>query len=85
MIKAEISHRTMSKSGVPWNVDAAEFAFEKLTTETKKTLYFYKNEGCSISKWDSPCLTLGIYSVGVSVGAGCLCLPLKPMESNGPF
>lgn len=75
----------MCKSGVPWNVVAAKFEFEKLIAEMRKALYFYKTESCSISKWDSPCLTLGIYSVGVSVGAGHLCLSLKSMESNDNF
>jgi len=44
----------------------AKFAFQKLTVKMRKALYFYKNEGCSSSKWDSPCLALDIYSVGVS-------------------
>lgn len=66
-------------------MDAAEFEFEKLIVEMRKALYFYNNKGCGISKWDLLCLPLSIYSVGGSVRAGCLCLPLKSMESNGQF
>lgn len=61
-------------SGVLWNVDAAKLGFEKVIAEMREVFYFYKSEGCSVSKLDSPCLALGIYSVGVCRSR----LPLSP-------